>query len=126
MNLSERFDVSPGKVAALLERIRRLGIDSTLIQERFVRGSGPGGQKTNKTSNGVVLRYSPLAITVRCREDRRRSVNRFLALRELIDRIEMILSPETSRRLTEIERRRASKAKAHRRSAAKHRREREG
>lgn len=116
MNLHEKFDVSPGKVTALLERIARLRVDPALIEERFTRGGGPGGQKTNKTSNAVVLHYPPLELTVRCREDRRRSVNRFLALRELVDRIEMAVSPETSARLREIEKMRASKARAHRRA----------
>ncbi|MBI2899961.1 MAG: peptide chain release factor-like protein [Planctomycetes bacterium] len=120
MNLTERFDVSPAKVAALLKRIRRLAIDAARIEERFVRGGGPGGQKTNKTSNGVVLHYAPLDLTVRCREDRRRTVNRFLALRELVDRIEMAVSPETSERLREIEKVRAAKAKSHRRAVARH------
>ena len=119
MNLNEKFAVSPGKVAALLQRIARLRIDPNLIDERFARGGGPGGQKTNKTSNAVVLTYAPLELTVRCREDRRRSVNRFLALRELVDRIEMAVSPETSARLREIEKSRASKDRAHRRAVAR-------
>jgi protein subunit release factor B len=123
MNLSEAFDISPGKVAALLARIRTLGIDPALIGEQFIRGGGPGGQKTNKTSNGVVLTYPPLELEVRCREDRRRSINRFLALRELVDRIEMRISPATSRRLGEIDKLRAKKAKAGRRSRAKHRKD---
>ena len=60
MNLTEGFDVSPAKIADLLARIRALGIDAAVIDEQFVRGSGPGGQKINKTSNCVVLRYAPL------------------------------------------------------------------
>lgn len=119
MNLTEKFDVSPGKVAALLERIARLRIDPKLIDERFTRGGGPGGQKTNKTTNAVVLYYAPLELTVRCRRERRRSVNRFLALRELVDRIEMAISPETSARLKEIGKIRASKDRAHRRAVRK-------
>lgn len=121
MNLTEAFDVSPAKVVALLAKIRALGIDAAAIDEEFVRGGGPGGQKTNKTSNGVVLRYAPLDLVVRCREDRRRSVNRFLALRELVDRIEMRISPATSRRLRDEERARRNKARAGRRARAKHR-----
>lgn len=29
------------------------------LEERFVRGSGPGGQSVNKTSNCVVLHHTP-------------------------------------------------------------------
>src|SRR5437868_14975185 len=99
MNLSEGFDVSPAKVAELLARIAALGIDPAAIAEQFIRGGGPGGTKVNKTSNCVLLRYAPLALVIRCQRDRRRSVNRFLALRELVDQAEMKISPGSSQRL---------------------------
>jgi protein subunit release factor B len=115
------FNVSPGKVEDLLARIRTLGLNPSLIEEQFVRGGGPGGQKINKTSNCVLLRYEPLGIVVRCQEDRQRSVNRFLALRELVAQVEIKISPLTSRRLQAHERKRKSKARAHRRARQKHR-----
>jgi protein subunit release factor B len=121
MNLAAAFPVSPAKVEALLARIRQLGIDPSRIDEQFVRGGGPGGQKINKTSNCVLLRYGPLGIVVRCQEDRLRGVNRFLALRELVDQIEEKISPATSRRLQDINRKRSRKARAHRRAKQKHR-----
>jgi protein subunit release factor B len=120
MNLTERFDVSPAKVAELLARLAALPIDPAAIEEQFVRGGGPGGSKINKTSNGVLLRYAPLGLVVRCQRDRRRSVNRFLALRELLDQAEMKVAPESSKRLREIERKRRNKARAGRRARAKH------
>ena len=120
MNLSAGFPVSPGKVEALLARIRALGIDPSRIEEQFIRGGGPGGQKINKTSSCVLLRYEPLGIVVRCQEDRHQSLNRFLALRELVDRVEMILSPATSPRLREIGKKRQRKARARRRAKARH------
>lgn len=115
MNLTERFDVSPAKVEALRARVARLGIDLARVEERFVRGGGRGGQKINKTANCVVLAYPPLDLHVRCQRDRRRTVNRFLALRELVDRIEMRISPGTSERLRERERVRRNKARRMRR-----------
>lgn len=121
MRLDERFDVSPVKVRELLDRVRRLGIDPGAIDEQFIRGGGPGGSKVNATANAVLLRYPPLGIVVRCHRDRRRNVNRFLALRELVDRIEERLSPHTSERLREAERRRRAKARAARRARARHR-----
>ena len=120
MNLTEGFDISPVKIAALLERIRALGIDPAAIEEQFVRGGGPGGTKINKTANCVVLRYKPLDLVIRCQRDRRRNVNRFLALRELVDQVEMKVSPSTSERLREIERKRRNKARSGRRARAKH------
>ena len=120
MNLTERFDVSPAKVAELLARLAALRIDPAAIEEEFVRGGGPGGQKINKTSNCVLLHYPPLGLRVRCQRDRRRSVNRFLALRELVDEAEMKIAPESSKRLREIERKRRNKARAGRRARARH------
>ena len=64
----------------------------------------------------VVLRYAPLDLVVRCHRERKRTVNRFLALRELVDRIEMKVSPGTSERLKEFERIRRRKAEKERRA----------
>ncbi|MBI4374985.1 MAG: peptide chain release factor-like protein [Elusimicrobia bacterium] len=120
MNLNELFDVSPAKVEELKARLSLLRIDPSLIEERFVRGGGPGGQKMNKTSNAVQLYYPPLDLRVRCQRDRRRTVNRFLALRELVDRIEMRISPRTSARLLEIEKLRRRKQRRSRRTREKY------
>jgi protein subunit release factor B len=120
LRLNEDFGVSPGKLEELKSRIVRLGVDLRLVEETFSRGGGKGGQKINKTSNRVQLSYPPLDLRVECQRERRRSLNRFLALRELVDRIEMKISPETSERLKEFERLRRRKARASVRSAAKH------
>lgn len=111
MNLNERFDVQEAKILALKERIARLGVDVAGIEESFTRGGGKGGQKVDKTSNCVLLRYPPMQIVVRCARERRRTVNRFLALRELVDRIEERVSPETSPRLREREKARKRKSR---------------
>ena len=121
MNLDEKFPVSPGKVEALKARLQGLGIDPRAIEEQFIRGGGPGGQKVNKTSSAVLLRYPPLGIVVRCRRERSRSLNRFLALRELVDEVEARVSPATSRKALEIERLRRRKSRAHRRARSRHR-----
>lgn len=120
MNLNERFDVSEGKVEALKERIARLKIDVSSIEETFARGGGKGGQKINKTSNRVQLYYPALDIRVSCQRERQRTVNRFLALRELVDQVEMKVSPETSTRLQEIGKFRKNKARRAARSAEKY------
>ena len=111
MHLNERFDVSQAKMDELRGRVERLKIDLEAVEEVFSRGSGKGGQKRNKTSNRVTLRYAPLGLVVHCQTDRRRSLNRFLALRELVDEIELRVSPETSARLREIEAERKRKAR---------------
>ena len=120
MQLNEDFGVAPAKLDELKARILRLKIDLRLIEESFSRGGGKGGQKVNKTSNRVQLSYPPMAVRVACQRERKRSLNRFLALRELVDQIEMKISPETSERLQDMERLRRRKARAHARSAGKH------
>lgn len=80
--------ISQAKERALRERMGRLGIDEASLVEKFVTGSGPGGQKINKTSNCVHLVHPPTGLEVQCQESRHRSVNRFLARLRLCDRIE--------------------------------------
>jgi protein subunit release factor B len=112
VNFPELSDITPAKTEALKARIARLGIDLRLVDEQFVRGGGKGGQKINKTSNSVLLRYPPLGLVVRCQRERKRSLNRFLALRELVDEIEIRISPGTSERLKDIVKIRKRKARA--------------
>ena len=119
MQLNEDFGVAPGKLLDLKARIARLGVDLRLVSETFSRGGGKGGQKVNKTSNRVQLSYPPLDLRVACQRERKRSLNRFLALRELVDKIELKISPETSERLKEIERLRKRKARSSARTARK-------
>lgn len=69
-------------------RLRALGVSAADIDERFVRGSGPGGQKINKTSSTVWLRHRPTGIEVRCQAERSQSANRERAWLELCSRLE--------------------------------------
>jgi protein subunit release factor B len=120
VRLNEDFGVAPAKLEDLKMRILRLKIDLAGIEESFSRGGGKGGQKVNKTSNRVQLSYPPLDIRVACQRERKRSLNRFLALRELVDQIEMKISPETSDRLAEMRRAHKRKARVHARAVEKH------
>lgn len=66
----------------------RLGICESDLIEDFVKGSGAGGQKINKTSVAVFLRHVPSGIVIRCQESRSQALNRFLARRLLCQKIE--------------------------------------
>lgn len=85
MKLNEISIVTAAKRDALLKQIAFLQIDPNDIEETFTKGSGKGGQKKNKTSNTVQLVYRPRDLHVREQRERERSVNRFLALRKLVD-----------------------------------------
>ncbi len=80
--------VSAEKEKALLERMLALGVSESDITETFVRSSGPGGQKVNKTSSCVHLLHKPTGFAVKCQRERSQSLNRFLARRLLLDKIE--------------------------------------
>lgn len=57
------------------------------VEERFIRGTGPGGQKINKTSSTVWLRHRPTGIEVRCQAERSQAANRERAWRELAEKL---------------------------------------
>ena len=82
------FPVSLTKQEALAERMRRLGVSEADLEERFLRSSGPGGQRANKVSTCVVLRHRPSGVEVRCQRERLQGSNRYLARRILLDRLE--------------------------------------
>ena len=82
------FPVSPKKQAELDALMRRLGVQETDLEERFVRSSGPGGQNVNKVATCVVLRHRPSGLEVRCQQERSQTLNRFLARRILFRRLE--------------------------------------
>ncbi len=83
------FNVSPKKEKALLDRMCELNINETDLEESFIRSSGPGGQKVNKTSSCVCLRHIPTNITVKYQRERSQALNRFFARRVLLDQIEL-------------------------------------
>ena len=70
--------------------MQKLGISEEDIEEKFVRSPGKGGQKVNKTSTCVYLKHIPTGIEVKCGRERIQSLNRFLARRILVNKIETL------------------------------------
>jgi protein subunit release factor B len=68
-------------------RLNAVGARSADVEERFVRGSGPGGQKINKTSSTVWLRHRPTGLEVRCQAERSQAANRERAWQELVAKL---------------------------------------
>ena len=71
----------------ILEKLAALGVRASEVEEKFVRGTGPGGQKINKTSSTVWLRHGPTGIEVRCQRERSQTANRELAWAELVAKL---------------------------------------
>ena len=101
--------VSPEKTAALEQSMATLGIREEDLLEKFVRGSGSGGQKINKTSNCVFLKHLPTGVCIKCQIDRSREMNRFLARRELCDQLDAIRQGKAVAKTQAIEKLRRQK-----------------
>jgi protein subunit release factor B len=112
--MSEAF-VSPGKRRQLDALMARTGVREGDLVEKFVLGSGSGGQKINKTSSCVYVRHVPSGIEVKCQRARSRALNRFLARRELCERLAERTLGEQSRRRQAVERIRRQKRRRSRR-----------
>ena len=111
--------VSPEKQKFLLERMDSLGVREQDIDEQFVRSSGAGGQKVNKTSTCVVLHHRPSGIRVKCQRERSQALNRFLARRILLDKLEAQLRGARTAAEQEIAKIRRQKRKRSRRAKLK-------
>jgi len=106
--------LSQRKEKTLYDRMERLGIKESDIIERFVRSSGAGGQKVNKTSTCVYLKHLPSGIEVKCQKERSQVLNRFLARRILADKIERIQlgkKSEEEQRIAKIKRQKHKRSK---------------
>jgi protein subunit release factor B len=111
--------VSSDKEKALLDRMASLGVAESDLRETFVRSSGPGGQKVNKTSSCVQLVHIPTGLTVKCQRERSQALNRFLARRLLLDRIERLQKGIAEAERKRIEKLRRQKRKRSRRAQEK-------
>ncbi|MDI6763534.1 MAG: peptide chain release factor-like protein [Thermodesulfobacteriota bacterium] len=116
-----QFPVSEEKNRALRERMEALGIHEKDIEERFIRSSGRGGQKVNKTSTCVYLKHLPTGIEVKWMTERSQALNRFFARRELVTRMERLTGQVTDEDL-EIKKLRRKKSKRKKRAGLKYHR----
>jgi protein subunit release factor B len=113
------ISISPEKETALRQRMATLGIREEELRETFIRASGPGGQKVNKTSSCVHLVHLPTGLSVKCQQERSQTLNRFLARRLLLDRIERLKSGLVAAERMRIEKVRRQKRRRSRRAKEK-------
>ena len=111
------FGVNRDKEKALRQKMERLGIRDNDIVEQFIRSKGPGGQNVNKTSTCVYLKHIPSGIEVKCQKERSQALNRYIARKLLVNKIETLILGKLSKERQRVEkirrqkRRRSRKAK---------------
>jgi protein subunit release factor B len=96
-----------------------LGIKEADLEEKFIRSSKSGGQKVNKTSSCVYIKHRPTGIEVKCQQERSQALNRFLARRILVTKIESLLLGRKAEQQKRIEKIRRQKRKRSRRAKEK-------
>ncbi|XP_011354020.1 probable peptide chain release factor C12orf65 homolog, mitochondrial [Pteropus vampyrus] len=109
--------VTPIQAAGKKDRPALLALDESELEEQFVKGHGPGGQATNKTSNCVVLKHIPSGLVVKCHQTRSVDQNRKLARKILQEKVDVFYNGENS--LIYKEKREAEKKKQERKKRAK-------
>ena len=112
--MSEAF-VNSVKQQKLDRRMNALGVKESELIEKFILGSGKGGQKINKTASCVYLKHTPSGIEIKCQAERSRAMNRFFARRELCAKLEERILGKMSERQQFIEKIRRQKRRRSRR-----------
>jgi protein subunit release factor B len=110
------FPVGPDKEAQLAARMAALGVRESDLEETFVRSGGHGGQNVNKTSTCVMLLHRPSGLQVKCQSTRQQGLNRFLARRLLLDKIEALKTGYVASERAKMEKIRRQKRRRSRRA----------
>ena len=111
--------LSKEKWDALEKRLEHCSIREEDLIEKFILGSGKGGQKVNKTSSCVYLKHLPTGIEVKCQKERSRELNRYYARQELCSKIEESVLQQKSKKQQEIEKIRRQKRRRTRKQKEK-------
>ena len=113
------YPVSEKKLKLLVEKMNRLGLKESDFVESFVRSGGAGGQNVNKVSSCVYLKHIPTGLEVKCQKERSQALNRFLAKRLLVEKIEARVLGAESRKQKQIQKIRHQKRRRSRRAKEK-------
>ncbi|NDD57892.1 MAG: peptide chain release factor-like protein [Chlamydiae bacterium] len=96
------------------KKMQSLHIDENDLLEKFILGSGRGGQNLHKTSSCVYLKHIPTGIEVKCQKERSRDLNRWIARRMLCEKYEekiLLLQSEKQKQVEKIRRQKRTKSR---------------
>ncbi|EFW19088.1 hypothetical protein D8B26_007267 [Coccidioides posadasii str. Silveira] len=118
---ASRRPLSSSNALAAKQMPPRPTIDESEITGTYLKGSGPGGQKINKTSSAVQLIHLPTNTVVKSQATRSRSQNRKIALQILAEKVELLQKGDESRAAIVAETKRKRKASMTKKSKRKYR-----
>ena len=101
--------ISKEKEEKLQKRMEKLQIKEEDLLEKFILGSGPGGQKIQKSHSCVYLKHIPTGIEIKCQKDRSREANRYFARSLLCEQVETHIQKEKSKKQQQQEKTRRQK-----------------
>lgn len=111
--------ISKEKWDALEQRMADLGIKKDDLTLKAILGSGPGGQKVNKTASTIYVKHHPTGLEVKCGQERSQSLNHYRALQLLCEKLESHLHGIMSQKAKEQAKLRKQKQRRSRRSQQK-------
>jgi protein subunit release factor B len=103
----------------LKRKMEELGIREEDLVEKFILGSGRGGQNLQKTSSCVYLKHLPTGIEIKCQKERSREMNRYFARRDLCEKIESQVLKIKTDKIQQVEKKRRQKRKRSKRAQQK-------
>ena len=110
------FPVNSEKAQQMEQRMAALGVRESDLEESFVKSGGHGGQNVNKLATCVMLVHRPTGLQVKCQATRQQGLNRFMARRLLLDKIEKMQTGRVASERARIEKIRRKKRKRSRRA----------
>lgn len=111
--------ISTGKWDKLIEKMEKLHIHEADLIEKFILGSGKGGQKLHKTASTVYVKHVPSGLEIKCQNSRSREDNRYFARLGLCEKLQALMSDEKTKEQQRIEKIKRQKKRRSRRSKQK-------